>query len=73
MLVNKKHPKQCGLCAWADKITDEDMLCYHRGPVQQSSKCFRFRYDPFKRVPSRMPLIKKAPLAPLEEEDANGC
>lgn len=53
-------------CAWADKTLGENMLCYYKGPVSPDYKCRRYKYDPYKRTPSRQPDIKPASL------DTNG-
>ncbi len=34
------------------------MLCYYNGPVAADYKCRRYKYDPYKRNPSRRPDIK---------------
>lgn len=57
-MFNKKNPKLCLYCAWADKTLGENMLCYYKGPVKPDYKCSKYKYDPYKRMPSRQPDIK---------------
>jgi hypothetical protein len=58
LMFNKDNPKLCAYCAWADKTAGEKMLCYYNGPVAADYKCRRYKYDPYKRNPSRRPDIK---------------
>lgn len=54
MLFRKNVAKFCAYCVHAGQTSGDRMLCSKRGFVPCDSKCFRFRYDPLKRVPSRM-------------------
>ena len=50
--------KRCEICIFcAFDPTADKLLCEKKGLVDRKSKCFRFRYDPFKRMPSTTPKI----------------
>ena len=54
MLFRKKIDRYCTYCQFAGKIDDETMVCQFCGVVPSGHRCRRFRYDPLKRVPTRM-------------------
>lgn len=54
MLFRKKIEKACGYCAYATQLEDGNVLCSKKGVKDAESKCRKFRYDPLRRVPSRM-------------------
>lgn len=53
MLFRKKIERSCLYCAYSTKLDDAQMLCTKKGVVSVTSQCRKFRYDPFKRVPSK--------------------
>ena len=53
MLFRKKIQKACEYCAYGTKIDEEQVLCVKRGITASNKSCFRFRYDPCKRVPKK--------------------
>ena len=53
MLFRKKIERYCAYCAFAGKISEDQMICQKCGVVPASHQCRRFRYDPLKRVPPR--------------------
>lgn len=66
MLFRKKIERYCAYCAFAGKISEDQMICQKCGVVPASHQCRRFRYDPLKRVPPR-PV--KLNTEKLSEED----
>lgn len=66
MLFRKKIDRRCAYCAFAGKISDEQMICQKCGVVPSSHQCRRFRYDPLKRVPARP---KAQDFSKYEEKD----
>ena len=52
MLFRKHIARQCAYCVYSGQA-GEELLCRKKGFVEQDSACFRFRYDPLKRTPSR--------------------
>ncbi|MBR4701723.1 MAG: hypothetical protein IKP19_08545 [Oscillospiraceae bacterium] len=53
MLFRKNVAKFCAYCVHAGQANNGQMLCRKKGFVNSDSKCWRFRYDPLKRTPSR--------------------
>lgn len=53
MLFRKDIHRACAHCVHSGKIDDETCVCTRKGIVPADGECFRFRYDPLKRVPSR--------------------
>lgn len=53
MLFRKKTDRYCAHCAFAGKVSEEEMICQKCGIVPTNHHCRRFRYDPLKRVPAR--------------------
>lgn len=51
MLFRKKIDRSCSYCAHGAKLEDGAILCSKRGVKQEGDSCWRFRYDPCKRVP----------------------
>lgn len=44
---------RCAYCRWAAPLGDGKLICEKKGIVAEGERCFRFRYDPLKRVPPR--------------------
>jgi len=56
MLFHSDIPKSCTYCLHSR--TEEDGLsCAKGGTASPEGKCFRFRYDPCKRIPPRPKAI----------------
>ena len=51
MLFRKKMPRSCGYCVHGTRLEDGIILCTKKGIKTEDGKCFRFRYDPCKRIP----------------------
>lgn len=53
MLFRKKMERACQICVHSTKLDEGAMLCAKKGIVKCDGACWRFRYDPFKRIPSK--------------------
>ena len=54
MLFRKKITPACDYCQWGTAMDKTQVLCIKKGVVLCGSKCRKFRYDPCKRIPSKM-------------------
>ena len=60
MIFSKDIEKCCAYCERATKIAmREQVLCPHKGIVDASFYCRRFRYTPLKRAPRPQILQKE--------------
>ena len=66
MLFRKKIEPRCSYCLYCAKLGDEQVLCSRHGVMPMEGKCFRFSYDPCKRVPGKP---KALDLSKYEHED----
>ena len=53
MLFRKKIEPACAYCAHGAKLGDEQILCAKKGIKNEDDRCFRFCYDPTKRIPRK--------------------
>ena len=53
MLFRKNITKACAYCVHGARLEDGQILCAKKGLRQENQKCFRFRYDPCKRLPRK--------------------
>lgn len=53
MLFRKKPPRSCEYCKHGTKLDDGLILCIKKGVRTADDGCYRFRYDPCKRIPSK--------------------
>ncbi len=53
MLFRKKIERSCAYCVHSTRLEDGMILCTKKGLKTQEDKCFRFRYDPCKRIPKK--------------------
>ena len=51
MLFRKKIERACSYCANGVRLEDGTIMCIKKGTKVENDKCFRFRYDPCKRIP----------------------
>lgn len=51
MLFRKKIDKACAYCQHGVALCDGQVLCVKKGVKKPEESCWRFAYDPFKRVP----------------------
>ena len=66
MLFRKKIERNCAYCAFAGKISEDQVICLKCGIVPSTHRCRRFRYDPLKRVP---PKHKAQDFSKYDEKD----
>lgn len=51
MLFRKKMERACAYCTHSVRLEDGSVLCAKKGVKAETDRCFRFRYDPCKRIP----------------------
>ena len=66
MLFKKDIEPCCSYCLSGTRISDTEVVCFHRGIVSSGSQCKKFRYDPLKRRPISMAPLKTSQFS---EED----
>ena len=66
MLFRKKIEPSCAYCLYGAHLEDEQILCSQKGSRTMADKCWRFRYDPCKRVPKK---AKALDFSKYDEED----
>ncbi len=66
LLFRKNVAKFCAYCTRAGYVSDDKMLCKHKGFVACDHSCRLFRYDPLKRTP---PRLNPKNFSALEEQD----
>lgn len=52
-LFRKDLEKRCAYCAHGGTVSETQVVCTRKGVVDAAGHCFRFAYDPLKRVPPR--------------------
>ncbi len=57
-LFRKNIEKHCAYCAHGARISEDQVACEYKGIVDASGHCFRFSYDPLRRVPPRPAALK---------------
>lgn len=53
MLFRKKIERSCNYCMHGVQLEDGQILCHKKGIKHSEEKCFRFKYDPCKRIPKK--------------------
>ena len=53
MLFRKNIDPSCLYCKHGTPISEEEIACVKKGVVPSMDHCWRFSYDPLKRVPPR--------------------
>jgi len=53
MLFRKKIERSCSYCAYGAHLENGQILCSKNGFKTEDNSCFRFRYDPCKRIPKK--------------------
>lgn len=66
MLFRKKITRCCAYCIHGTKLESGQILCSKKGICNGEDKCFRFHYDPCKRIPVKMRALD---LSRYQEED----
>lgn len=51
MLFRKKIQRSCSYCTHGVLLEDDQVLCAKKGIRSRDGSCFRFKYDPCKRIP----------------------
>ncbi len=57
MLFRKKIERSCAYCRHGVRLEDGVYLCAKKGTRTAEDKCWRFRYDPCKRIPHKMKAL----------------
>ena len=66
MLFRKRIEKSCTYCVHSTALEDGQYLCAKKGILPGDGKCFRFRYDPCKRIPVK---VKALDFSKSDQED----
>ena len=66
MLFRKKMERSCAYCAHGARLEDGQILCTKKGMKTEEDSCFRFRYDPCKRIPRK---VKALDFSRYDQED----
>lgn len=66
MLFRKKIERSCAYCTHGTQLEDGIVLCCKKGMRSTEDKCFRFRYDPVKRIPCK---AKAMDFSKYDQED----
>lgn len=66
MLFRKKITHSCAYCVHGTRLEAGNILCIKKGFRDENEKCFRFRYDPCKRIPVKARALD---LTRYQEED----
>ena len=66
MLFRKKIDRACIYCLHGTKLDEDTILCAKKGIRPLDSKCYKFKYDPCKRIPAK---AKALDFSKYEQED----
>lgn len=53
MLFRKKIERSCEYCLRGARLEDGQILCTRKGLRTAEDKCWKFKYDPCKRIPRK--------------------
>lgn len=53
MLFRKKIERSCAYCVHGARLEDGQILCTRKGLRSVEEKCWKFKYDPCKRIPRK--------------------
>ena len=53
MLFRKKMERACVYCLHGTQLEEDLILCAKRGLRNPDDKCWRFQFDPCKRIPKK--------------------
>lgn len=53
MLFRKNIEHHCTYCKFGTAIEDDKILCVKKGVVSAEKPCWKFQYDPCKRIPAK--------------------
>lgn len=51
MLFRKKITRSCAYCIFGTELEDGSVLCTKKGLRTAEDQCWKFKYDPCKRIP----------------------
>ena len=54
MLFRKKIERACVYCLRGTQLDEDQVLCCKKGLRSADDKCWRFQYDPCKRIPGKI-------------------
>lgn len=66
MLFRKKIERSCAYCIYGAHLEDGLILCTRKGLRSEENKCWKFKYDPCKRIPKK---AKALDFTKYENED----
>ena len=66
MLFRKKIDRSCMYCLRGTQLEEDQILCCKKGLRSPDDKCWRFQYDPCKRIPQK---AKALDFSKYAEED----
>ncbi len=66
MLFRKKIERSCSYCLHGTHLEEDLVLCCKKGMKKSEDKCWRFKYDPCKRIPKK---AKALDFSKYETED----
>lgn len=66
MLFRKKIDRACEYCLRGTLLENDQVLCVKKGIRNPDDKCWRFQYDPCKRIPKKS---KALDFSKYKEED----
>ena len=66
MLFRKKIQRRCSYCVRATQLDDDQVLCIKKGVRNADGKCWKFKYDPIKRIPVK---AKALDFSKYDQED----
>lgn len=66
MLFRKKIERSCSYCQYGARLEGDLVLCSKKGMKAIDGKCWRFQYDPCKRIPLK---AKALDFSKYDQED----
>ena len=66
MLFRNDIERDCAYCAHGTPIDEDKILCVKKGVVSADKPCWKFKYDPCKRIP---PKAKALNFNKYDDED----
>ena len=66
MLFRKKIARSCAYCIHGVVLEDGQVLCAKKGVRTVDDKCWKFKYDPCKRIPAK---AKAMDFSKYQQED----
>lgn len=66
MLFRKRIERRCTYCLRCTRLDEEQVLCVKKGVRPADGKCWKFKYDPTKRIPAKP---KALDFAKYDQED----